>query len=175
MPLTAILYVAAKEQVDVISCQLNSLALACNWLILRWGSFHGIWGWSQMSNILYCHKDNGYNCMYFIQERDGVCVHLELTWWMFWTNSLVPRPWMCTCKKVAFMSGVWDVLGSGNETKQLLQPKQLWQCSISAYRAHLASFPGLHAQLFSLAVQKGGGGRPGRIYHVMRAATDVTY
>jgi len=36
---------------------------------------------------------------------------------------------------------------------------------------------GLHAQLFSLAVLKvaGGEGRPGRIYHVMRAAADVAY
>jgi len=39
----------------------------------------------------------------------------------------------------------------------------------------LASFPGLHAQLLSLAVRKAGEGRPGRIYHVMRAAGDVTY
>ena len=37
----------------------------------------------------------------------------------------------------------------------------------------LASFPGLHAQTLSLAVRKAGG-RPGRIYHVMRAAADVT-
>jgi len=33
---------------------------------------------------------------------------------------------------------------------------------------------GLHAQLLSLAVQKAGG-RPGRIYHVMRAAADVMF
>jgi len=38
----------------------------------------------------------------------------------------------------------------------------------------VASFPGLHAQLLSLAVRKAGR-RPGRIYHVMRAAADVTY
>jgi len=38
----------------------------------------------------------------------------------------------------------------------------------------LASFPGLHAQLLSLAVRKvGEGRRSGRIYHVMRAAADV--
>jgi len=33
LPLTAILYVAAKEQPDVTSPQLNSLALVCNWSI----------------------------------------------------------------------------------------------------------------------------------------------
>jgi len=33
LPLTAILYLAKKEQPDVTSCQLNSLSLACNWLI----------------------------------------------------------------------------------------------------------------------------------------------
>jgi len=33
LPLTAILYVAAKEQPDVTSRQLNSLALVCNWSI----------------------------------------------------------------------------------------------------------------------------------------------
>ena len=33
-PLTAILYVAAKEQPDVTSRQLNSLALVCNWSIV---------------------------------------------------------------------------------------------------------------------------------------------
>ena len=33
LPLTAILYVAAKEQPDVTSSQLNSLALVCNWSI----------------------------------------------------------------------------------------------------------------------------------------------
>jgi len=38
----------------------------------------------------------------------------------------------------------------------------------------LASFPDLHSQLLSLAVQKAGG-RPGWIYHVMHAAGDVTY
>jgi len=38
----------------------------------------------------------------------------------------------------------------------------------------VASFPGLHAQLLSLAVQKTGG-RPGRIYHMMHAAADITY
>ena len=37
----------------------------------------------------------------------------------------------------------------------------------------LASFPGLHAQLLSLAVRKAGG-RPGRSRHVIRAAIDVT-
>jgi len=37
----------------------------------------------------------------------------------------------------------------------------------------VASFPGLHAQLLSLAVQKAGG-RPGRSRHVIRAAIDVT-
>jgi len=37
----------------------------------------------------------------------------------------------------------------------------------------LASFPGLHTQLLLLAVRKVGG-RPGRIYHVMCAAADVT-
>jgi len=39
----------------------------------------------------------------------------------------------------------------------------------------LASFPGLHAQLLSLAVRKAGEGRPGRTYHVMRAAADVMF
>ena len=39
---------------------------------------------------------------------------------------------------------------------------------------HLASFPGLHAQVLSLAVRKVGR-RPGWIYHVMCAAADVTY
>jgi len=38
----------------------------------------------------------------------------------------------------------------------------------------LASFPGLHTQLLSLAVRKAGR-RPGRICHVMHAAADVTY
>jgi len=38
----------------------------------------------------------------------------------------------------------------------------------------LASFPGLHGQLLSLAVGKAGG-RPGWIYHVMRAAANVTF
>jgi len=38
----------------------------------------------------------------------------------------------------------------------------------------LASFPGLHAQLLLLAVRKAGR-RPGRIYHMMRAAADVTF
>ena len=33
LPLTAILYVAAKEQLDVTSHQLNSLVLVCNWSI----------------------------------------------------------------------------------------------------------------------------------------------
>ena len=33
-------------------------------------------------------------------------------------------------------------------------------------------FPGLHAQLLSLAVQKAEG-RPGSIYHVMRATADA--
>ena len=37
----------------------------------------------------------------------------------------------------------------------------------------LASFPGLHAQLLLLAVQKAGG-RPERIYHVMSAAAHIT-
>jgi len=34
---------------------------------------------------------------------------------------------------------------------------------------YLASFPGLHTQLLSLALRKAGG-KPGRIYHMMRAA-----
>ena len=38
----------------------------------------------------------------------------------------------------------------------------------------LASIPGLHVQLLSLAVRKVGR-RPGRIYYVMRAAADVTF
>ena len=38
-------------------------------------------------------------------------------------------------------------------------------------RQTVASFPGLHTQLLSLAVQKAGG-RPGRSHHVIRAATD---
>jgi len=38
---------------------------------------------------------------------------------------------------------------------------------------HLASFPGLHAQLLSLAVRKAGG-RPGRSRHVIRVAINVT-
>jgi len=38
----------------------------------------------------------------------------------------------------------------------------------------LASFPGFHAQLLSLVVRKAGR-RPGRIYHMMRAAADVTF
>ena len=38
----------------------------------------------------------------------------------------------------------------------------------------LALFPGLHVQLLSLAVRKAGG-RPERIYHVMRAAADVMF
>ena len=38
----------------------------------------------------------------------------------------------------------------------------------------VASFPGLHAQLLLLAVRKVGG-RPGQIYHVMRATADVTF
>ena len=33
LPLPAILYVTAKEQLDVTSRQLNSLALVCNWSI----------------------------------------------------------------------------------------------------------------------------------------------
>jgi len=37
----------------------------------------------------------------------------------------------------------------------------------------VASFPGLHTQLLSQAVRKVGG-RTGGIYHVMRAAADVT-
>ena len=37
----------------------------------------------------------------------------------------------------------------------------------------LALFPGLHAQLLSLAVQNAGG-KPGRIYHMMQATADVT-
>jgi len=40
-------------------------------------------------------------------------------------------------------------------------------------QCEIALFPGLHAQLLSLAVRKAGG-RPGRIYHMMRAAADVT-
>ena len=40
--------------------------------------------------------------------------------------------------------------------------------------AWIASFPGLHAQLLLLAVQKVGG-RPGRIYHVMYDAADITF
>ena len=38
----------------------------------------------------------------------------------------------------------------------------------------VASFPGLHAQLLSLAVRKVGG-RPGHIYHIMRATADVSF
>ena len=38
----------------------------------------------------------------------------------------------------------------------------------------LASLPGLHAQLLSLAVRKAGR-RPGQIYHVMCAAADITF
>jgi len=38
----------------------------------------------------------------------------------------------------------------------------------------VASFPGLHAQLFSFAVRKAWG-RPGWIYHVMHATAGVTY
>jgi len=38
----------------------------------------------------------------------------------------------------------------------------------------LTSFPGLHAQLLSLAVWKAGR-RPGRIYHVMRATADIMF
>jgi len=37
----------------------------------------------------------------------------------------------------------------------------------------LASFPGLHAQLFLLVVQKAEG-RPGMIYQVMCAIADIT-
>jgi len=37
----------------------------------------------------------------------------------------------------------------------------------------LALLPGLHTQLLSLTVWKVGWGRPGRIYHMMRAAADV--
>ena len=48
-----------------------------------------------------------------------------------------------------------------------------WICVGVRGMGSLASFPGLHAQLLSLAVRKAGG-RPGRIYHVMRATTDVT-
>ena len=43
-----------------------------------------------------------------------------------------------------------------------------------ATKVSLGSFPGLHAQLLSLAVRKAGR-RPGRIYHVMRAAADVMF
>ena len=39
----------------------------------------------------------------------------------------------------------------------------------------LASFPGLHAQLLSLACSTKSGGRPGRTYHVMRAAANVMF
>ncbi len=39
--------------------------------------------------------------------------------------------------------------------------------SDSLQSRHVASFPGLHAQLLSLAVQKAGG-RPGRISHVLQ-------
>ena len=38
----------------------------------------------------------------------------------------------------------------------------------------LASFPGLHAPAF-VACSTKSGGRPGRIYHVIRAAADVMY
>jgi len=31
-----IVYMAANEQLDVTSCQLNSLALTCNWLFCTW-------------------------------------------------------------------------------------------------------------------------------------------
>jgi len=49
----------------------------------------------------------------------------------------------------------------------------LYKHTLSLSDKILASFPGLHAQLLSLTVQRAGG-RPGRIYHVMRAAADVT-
>ena len=45
----------------------------------------------------------------------------------------------------------------------------LYKHTLSLCDKILASFPGLHAQLLSLAVGKVGG-RPGRIYHVMCAA-----
>jgi len=44
--------------------------------------------------------------------------------------------------------------------------------SVTLFSRILASFPGLHAQLLSLAVRKAGG-RPGQIHHVMHAAADV--
>jgi len=50
----------------------------------------------------------------------------------------------------------------------------LWTVSPVPLLLWLALFPGLHAQLLSLAVRKAGR-RPGRIYHVMRTAADVTF
>jgi len=52
----------------------------------------------------------------------------------------------------------------------------IWRDStgINFTPARVALFPGLHAQLLSLTVQKVGG-MPGQIYHVMRATADITY
>ena len=51
-------------------------------------------------------------------------------------------------------------------------PQLIWSHSWTL--PSVASVPGLHAQLLSLAVRKAGS-RPGQIYHVMRAAADVTF
>jgi len=72
-------------------------------------------------------------------------------------------------------TNIWEKLTSGIQNfkpqmidHSLAPPMKMWMTHTS-----LALFPGLHAQLLSLAVRKAGG-RPGRIYHVMCAAADVT-
>jgi len=48
-----------------------------------------------------------------------------------------------------------------------------WYCTHSCSGTNLASFPGLHAHLLSLAVRKEGR-KPGRSRHMIRAVTDIS-
>ena len=50
----------------------------------------------------------------------------------------------------------------------------LWVLQAGFSDVLVASFSGLHVQLLSLTVRKVGG-RPGRIYHMMRTAADITF
>jgi len=60
--------------------------------------------------------------------------------------------------------------GKNTQTRSACIPMTS-SCVTLKCTTRLASFPGLQAQLLSLAVRKVGG-RPGRIYHVM-CATDT--
>jgi len=88
------------------------------------------------------------SCIHHLETRESI---------LWWTRSLAGR--------TTSIKSSWGMVSREKEDSQNCFLRHYW---------YVASFPGLHAQILSLAVQRVGG-RPGWIHHVMHAAADVTY